>query len=598
MRQEDSQLLSDFVETGNEHAFESIVSRYSGMVYGCAFRRTGDPQMAEEVSQNVFAALARKARMIRRLTTLGPWLHRAAVLESKAAYRKETRHRRKVRALREAEAKGTSEPEKCMINSDPSSDFLPELDRALDALPTADRQVVLLRFVEDRSYGEVGGAAGRTEEADRKRVARALEKLSGVLRRRGVVLSTAALTSAMAAEFGKAAPATVSAGLAQSSLAAAVGTSAGGSTGTLTILQTMAYSKIGAMAAIVIVSVLCAGGGYVAGKERERKRQQADLALLTPGLNSVPAVVDGVSPGELGSRAGAVDRDVRQILDAAATHFRKSAEDSEEYRRGMLAMAELRGGDLGETIRYVEALKNEAGVHDAMLAVAMDLWARNDPAAAAEYANANLTGALATRAFGDLALEWARQDAEEAFAWFREKGIPQSVSERHVRGRLYRGWAETDAEAALDSLAQLSLHEATDVCRHLAESVGANLNRSNIMRAIADIEHHKVRATAIVFAAGRWARDEPAEAATWFDEHATFDGDEARAHAAAEVAEDWIQEDPRAAMDWIWPKIEHLQEERTDLLRKWVKDWHARDPEAAADWMETAAVSPNELGNH
>jgi hypothetical protein len=69
----------------------------------------------------------------------------------------------------------------------------PHLDAALDQLSRPDRQALLLRFWQRQDHRRIGTALGSTEEAARKRIARALEKLRTVLRRRGVLLTAAIL---------------------------------------------------------------------------------------------------------------------------------------------------------------------------------------------------------------------------------------------------------------------------------------------------------------------------------------------------------------------------------------------------------------------
>src|SRR5207302_7278099 len=94
-------------------------------------------------------------------------------------------------------------------------------------------------FLKRQDFRAVGAALGISEDAAQKRVSRALDKLRGVLSRRGVALTATALTSAMAAEAVTAAPA----GLAASATAASV--AAGGGTGTtLTLLKSMASTNI------------------------------------------------------------------------------------------------------------------------------------------------------------------------------------------------------------------------------------------------------------------------------------------------------------------------------------------------------------------
>ena len=54
-----------------------------------------------------------------------------------------------------------------------------ELDSALSSLRESDRRAVMLRFYEHKSFDEIAHILGTAEEAARKRVSRAVEKLRG-----------------------------------------------------------------------------------------------------------------------------------------------------------------------------------------------------------------------------------------------------------------------------------------------------------------------------------------------------------------------------------------------------------------------------------
>jgi hypothetical protein len=92
------------------------------------------------------------------------------------------------------------------IESDPLwPQVRPHLDEALGCLPDTDRNAIVLRFLEERSLREVGTALGTSEEAAKKRVQRALDKLRHLLNRRGVKISVVALSAGLAQEGAQAA---------------------------------------------------------------------------------------------------------------------------------------------------------------------------------------------------------------------------------------------------------------------------------------------------------------------------------------------------------------------------------------------------------
>jgi hypothetical protein len=73
------------------------------------------------------------------------------------------------------------------------------LDDALHELESPDREAVLLRYLEGRDLKSVGHALGLSDDAARKRVDRAIDKLHGVLVRRGIRSTHAALSAGLAA---------------------------------------------------------------------------------------------------------------------------------------------------------------------------------------------------------------------------------------------------------------------------------------------------------------------------------------------------------------------------------------------------------------
>src|SRR5262249_40182034 len=131
------------------------------------------------------------------------------------------------------------------------------LDDAINQLGAEDRTAILARFFEQRDFRAVGEALGSTEEAARKRVHRALEKLHLLLKQRGVTLSVAALGSVLATEAVTAAPAGLAAGGAAGGVAAgAVAGAAAGNATFLTALKIMSMTKLKTGLVVAVVAAL------------------------------------------------------------------------------------------------------------------------------------------------------------------------------------------------------------------------------------------------------------------------------------------------------------------------------------------------------
>jgi RNA polymerase sigma factor (sigma-70 family) len=248
----DAELLRRYAEEGAEEAFTELVRQHVDFVYAAALRQTRNPHRAEDVTQVVFTDLARKAARLARRDELVGWLHTSTRYAAIKVVRAEARRERWEREAQMSEA--------LLRDAEPSVDWgklRPVLDEALGELNERDRTVILLHFFKGCTFAEVGTAARLTEEAARKRVERALEKLHGLLSRRGVTSTTAALAVALASQATAAAPIGLAASVAGTALAGAA--IASGTTATLIGLsEFMATSKT-VVSIAAIVGVLSIG---------------------------------------------------------------------------------------------------------------------------------------------------------------------------------------------------------------------------------------------------------------------------------------------------------------------------------------------------
>src|SRR5580692_11769628 len=79
----DADLLDRFVESGDQAAFELLVWRHGGMVWGtCRRMLAPDSDAAEDACQAAFVALAVRAARVRDGGAIAAWLHRVAVRAS------------------------------------------------------------------------------------------------------------------------------------------------------------------------------------------------------------------------------------------------------------------------------------------------------------------------------------------------------------------------------------------------------------------------------------------------------------------------------------------------------------------------------------
>ena len=150
-------LLADFRKSRSESAFGELVRRYTNLVYSVARRRTGNDSLAQEVTQLVFIRLARTAPRLEGDAELVAWLHRTTVNASIDLWRSESRRRAREE---QAVAMQIETP-----NDDAWHVLAPALDEALNDLPEADRQTLLLRYFHHQSMRDMGSAVGISEDA-------------------------------------------------------------------------------------------------------------------------------------------------------------------------------------------------------------------------------------------------------------------------------------------------------------------------------------------------------------------------------------------------------------------------------------------------
>ena len=298
----DGELVSAYAREESETAFRALVARHVDLVFATAMRQTGDRGLAEEITQNVFVALARKAPRLTGFETLAGWLHHAAVRESKTRIRSELRRRRREDTAASVSAlhrEGTA----------PLEALVPLLDEGLLGLREADRLALILRFIEDRSLREVGELLGVEEDAARKRVARALAKLTGFFQKRGFLLPAGSGATALLAQASQAAPITLAGTAAQAGLAAG-----GAATGlNLLLLHAMALTKT--QTAVLCALVVCAPLAWQWNRQHAldeaRKVALADVDAQGRELARLTEEADRAKAEALRTEAAALDAGAR-----------------------------------------------------------------------------------------------------------------------------------------------------------------------------------------------------------------------------------------------------------------------------------------------
>ena len=298
----DRELLREFTEQGLESAFEQLVQRHVDLVFATAFRRLGDRAAAQDLTQEVFIRLHRKAAWLRREGSLAGWLHKTALLASQQWWRGELRRQRREQTA--AELNTTMKDEDPLIKS-----MAGVLDEGLMALGDADRQALILRYFQDRSYREIGAMLGAGEDAVRKRSDKALGKLTDFFRRRGYALPTGAAAIAAFRAAAEAAPSGLASLAARAALSSGTATSLGGAGSLFAKFMGLSYAQTAAVCALAVAAPITYEWRAGAAARTERialqnqfEQVQSELGGRQRGLERTQRQIRGVDAELAGLR--------------------------------------------------------------------------------------------------------------------------------------------------------------------------------------------------------------------------------------------------------------------------------------------------------
>ncbi|CAN5548372.1 hypothetical protein BH09PLA1_BH09PLA1_29470 [soil metagenome] len=292
-------------------ALEVLVRRELDFVYSAALRQANwDSHLAEDITQAVFILLARKAGKLRHDVILRDWLFVTTRYAAKNALKIEARRR-----YHEHRAAAERETASRAAEIAPLRDQLaPLIDEAVARLSSLDRAGVLLSFFDNKTYREVGESLGVSEEAARKRIGRAVEKMLSFFASRGVTIDSAGVAVSSALRAGVVpTPQSIANSVLNVALSATAGhVVAAGSSFTLAkgVSKMFLYARLKLAAAAVAASVLVGGSGValfaqVGAGEKKSAPANSATAKLAPAAadaSSIAKFDDGISVEFLGLR--------------------------------------------------------------------------------------------------------------------------------------------------------------------------------------------------------------------------------------------------------------------------------------------------------
>jgi RNA polymerase sigma factor (sigma-70 family) len=172
---DDADLASRFA-SGDADSVRVVYQTYGRLVFSIAFKVLRDTGLAEDATQQTFVQAWRGASSYDPGRPLGAWLTTIAKRVAIDVYRRERRHR----GLADIDTADSPD----LITLPPSMDHLEdvaEVRRALDELPTAERDLLRMQHFDELSHSEIAQQLDIPLGTVKSRTFRAHRRLAGLL---------------------------------------------------------------------------------------------------------------------------------------------------------------------------------------------------------------------------------------------------------------------------------------------------------------------------------------------------------------------------------------------------------------------------------
>ena len=182
----DDEALVTRLQSGEREAFTILIQRWQHKVYAFCLRQLQDPTLAEEAAQDVFLKVFKGIHNFQHQSLFSTWLFR--ILTNHCHNLRSYHYLRKRQAHEPLEGTQEDNPrtlpdeqtahtgahiEQCQLKS--------SLNEALNHLPEDQREVLILRDVQDHSYDEIAQILNISVGTVKSRVHRARNNLRPIL---------------------------------------------------------------------------------------------------------------------------------------------------------------------------------------------------------------------------------------------------------------------------------------------------------------------------------------------------------------------------------------------------------------------------------
>jgi RNA polymerase sigma-70 factor (ECF subfamily) len=181
----DEDLMRRTQQTGDKAAFSILYERYSTSVLSYLYRMLGNLEDVESIGQEVFFRAFRFAPTYRYPQKFSTWLF--TITRNLAINSSRRRKRSPVRNITELNLEGvdlSGDPYQVASRATDDVEKQEEIARvlkALDGLPTDQKEVIVLGVFQDLSYAQMEEITGTKAVTLRSRMFHGLKKLAGMI---------------------------------------------------------------------------------------------------------------------------------------------------------------------------------------------------------------------------------------------------------------------------------------------------------------------------------------------------------------------------------------------------------------------------------
>ena len=166
------------VRQNDIYAWEKLVKEYENMVYHIAYRMMQNEQEAKDISQEIFIKVYRNLPKFDEKSTFSTWLYRIAINTCIDALRKNKTkqtiswEQHIEQNKNETITYTTETPEEICLQKEKQNNIM----EALQNLSPEHKAVILMRDIQDMTYGEIAECLSVSLGTVKSRIARAREQ--------------------------------------------------------------------------------------------------------------------------------------------------------------------------------------------------------------------------------------------------------------------------------------------------------------------------------------------------------------------------------------------------------------------------------------